>query len=239
MYGDSSFLKEIIIFPAFSDPEQKLFGFLSKSVPRGCQNRNQLVRKKIFSKIVFLKKNLYFLAVSDIEQKIFGVWSKNFPRGSQNCIQRVQKNSFSWDISSEKSVLISSFSDRKRKKYRRLVRTYSAWLSKLHSTCPQGHFSAEMDVLKFLNSFPDIERKVFGLLWNSFQPGCQNCILLVQKKFFERYFFWKKSIVFIIIGHWSKNIPLLVKKIFSAECRNCILRAHQNVFQRDSSFEKI
>ena len=81
--------------------------------------------------------------------------------------------------------------------------------------------------------------KSFWPIVKFFLPGCQNCILLVRKKLFEKEISSEeKSIFFIIIGHWSKNSRLLVQK-FSAECRNCFLRVHKNIFERDWCFKKL
>ena len=75
-----------------------------------------------------------------------------------------------------------------RKSFSDFGETFSAGLSKLHSTCLVEHFTKKCGKVFF-----GLLSKKFGLQAKIFRQGCQNCVLRVQRnilaqKFFRKFF---------------------------------------------------
>ena len=84
-----------------------------------------------------------------------------------------------------------------------LEQSFSTWLSKRHSTCPEEHFA-----LNFLNKFFVIS----GIVSKNSQQGCQNCFFRACKKTLGEKSFEKRSqLKELCFWLWPKNVQSLVK----------------------------
>ena len=84
-----------------------------------------------------------------------------------------------------------------------LEQSFSTWLSKMHSTCPEEHFA-----LKFFNIFFIIS----GIVTKNSQHCCQNCFSRVWKKALGENKFWGKiTVKRILFDFDQKNVRSLVK----------------------------
>ena len=66
-------------------------------------------------------------------------------------------------------------------------------MSKLHSTCPNGHFDEELFFEKILLSLSDSDSWIFSPSLCFFRRVCQNCLIGVQRISLWNRIFWKRT----------------------------------------------
>ena len=120
------------------------------------------------------------------------------------------------------------------------VRNFSAWMSKLHATCPTKDFEEENFFSGKLQHFSDVEPKFFRHLCQIFRQGCQTGILGVHKLLWED--FCSQKTPFLILFGLERNVFSCWSKFFRRGCQHGNLHVHGKFLRRifnpkDSLFE--
>ena len=129
------------------------------------------------------------------------------------------------------------FSENKRA-FLVLRQTFWTWLSKLSSTCPQGHFEGlffEQKLLSLLIMFGHWAKvlrphgKIFSAFWRIFSRGLSELHSRCPGKYFEGKFLLN---FFNAFRHWAKNFQAFVKTIFGGVCQNCIVKVQSFILSK-------
>ena len=133
----------------------------------------------------------------------------------------------SWAEKLSDENLTFSCSDIERKVFT-FVRKFFDWVVRTAFHLAKGLFWEEVSSLSFPLTFSDIEQKIFGILSNVYQLGCQNCILRVQKNSLSWISFAKVVEFCLSISDFQTKKSCFLAEKYRHVCQKCILTVRWN-----------
>ena len=188
--------------------------FLSKDFPLNCQNWILRVHRKPWKEHIFFWKNISCSYRFRKWAKKFRPPRKTFWQGCANCFRPVD------------GFILRSFFEKKSDTIyhsRTLSKRFSAFSQKFFSRVVRKHY------LKF-QSLPDIEQNVFFLLSKKIATVLPKLYSMCLQEQFERTFFLKKSLQFLLYYSDTERKTFGFLSIFlRRNCQKCFLHIHGNI----------